>query len=273
MNCARRSKVCQYQDSLVQGLWGQELLLRFRDDYRIFVNSPVDGESILKAITETMIDLGMKLNPSKTMMSNQTISNSIKQDKLSWLTKKQSHKNLQKHFLLIHLHARDYPNSGSLVVALSKYHKKLKRIKSKKRNAVNLIPVISVLTDIASNNPRVYPEVAAILSELLCQGNEVHKKEEVIEKILSRFSKIPNTNYLDIWLQRISPALRNDPISREPLCSLVAGADVKIWNSDWISCEKLKILVDPARTINRDKIDQMPPRMSEEETELFHYVY
>ena len=36
------------------------------DDYRIFVQSPQIGEAILKSLTEVLIDLGLKLNASKT---------------------------------------------------------------------------------------------------------------------------------------------------------------------------------------------------------------
>jgi len=41
------------------------LILRYRDDYRIFVNNPRDGEQIVKLLTEVTISLGLKLNPSK----------------------------------------------------------------------------------------------------------------------------------------------------------------------------------------------------------------
>ena len=248
-------------------------ILRFRDDYRIFVNNPNDGEEILRAITETMIDLGMKLNPSKTMMSNQTVRQSIKLDKLSWMAKKQSHKNLQKHLLLIHSHAIEFPNSGSLVPALLKFQRKIEKMTPKQFINVNLMPIISIVIDIASNSPRVYPEVTAILSQLLGQLNDDEKKREVIWKILTRFSRILNTNHLEIWLQRIYLVLRHEPQFNEPLCKLVAGEDVDIWNSDWITCNELRNLVKSERIIDRNKIDQMPPEISIDEIELFHHVY
>ena len=42
-------------------------ILRYRDDYRIFVNNPQDGDTIIKAIAEIMTSLGLKLNPSKNL--------------------------------------------------------------------------------------------------------------------------------------------------------------------------------------------------------------
>jgi len=38
-------------------------ILRYRDDYRIFVNSPQLGEAILKALTEVLIELGLNPHP------------------------------------------------------------------------------------------------------------------------------------------------------------------------------------------------------------------
>lgn len=123
-------------------------IIRFRDDYRVFVNNPKDGEKILKAISEIMFEIGMKLNPVKTMASNRVVSDSIKQDKLSWIGKKQSTKNIQKHLLIIHSHAMNYPNSGTLTVALQKFNKKIEKNKTLDSNS-KLMPVISIAVDIA----------------------------------------------------------------------------------------------------------------------------
>ena len=94
-------------------------ILRFRDDYRIFTDSPRDGETILKILTETMIGLGMRLNPSKTLSTGDIIRNgAIKPDKLFWMSQKQREKDLQKHLLIIHDLASRFPHSGSLAIAL-----------------------------------------------------------------------------------------------------------------------------------------------------------
>src|SRR6185369_4855590 len=57
-------------------------IIRFRDDYRIFVRNPIDGEIIIKALGETLSRLGMSLNAQKTKQSESIISDSIKSDKL-----------------------------------------------------------------------------------------------------------------------------------------------------------------------------------------------
>lgn len=94
-------------------------ILRYRDDYRIFVNNPSEGESILKIIAEVLSELGLKLSSSKTRLSNLVIRDSVKADKLSWLKSKQGHNGLQKHLMLIHDLSESHPNSGSLTRALS----------------------------------------------------------------------------------------------------------------------------------------------------------
>ena len=104
-------------------------IVRYRDDYRIFVNNPEDGDRILKCLTEVMIDLGLKLNATKTKASSAVIRASIKPDKLEWLFRNSSNKttqtNPQKHLLTIHDHALQFPNSGSLLGALDDFHKKI----------------------------------------------------------------------------------------------------------------------------------------------------
>ena len=104
-------------------------ILRYRDDYRVFTNSSKDNEIILKCISEQIATLGLRLNTSKTIVSRNLVSDSLKADKIPWLSSSQRHRNLEKHLLLIHSHASRYPNSGSLMRALSDYHKKIMRSK------------------------------------------------------------------------------------------------------------------------------------------------
>jgi hypothetical protein len=87
-------------------------ILRYRDDYRIFVNNPKTGEKILKLLTEVMIDLGLKLNPGKTTCDDCVILSSIKEDKLEWLRTRRDHDNLQKQLLILHSFAQRFPTQG-----------------------------------------------------------------------------------------------------------------------------------------------------------------
>lgn len=175
-------------------------ILRYRDDYRIFVNSSQDGEKILKCLTEIMIGLGLKLNPAKTKISNQVIRASLKDDKRSWISRKQTDENLQKHLFIIHNHSFEHPNSGSLVVALDNYYKRVAVIES----CDQALPLISITVDIAYRNPRTYAICAALLSKLISFLKTTDEKRLVVQKAKKKFSQIPNTGHMQLWLQRIS---------------------------------------------------------------------
>jgi RNA-directed DNA polymerase len=176
-------------------------IIRYRDDYRVFTNNPQDAELIMKFITEILIELGMKLNTQKTLISYNVVRDSIKQDKLFWLITKKKTYTLQEHLLLINELATKFTNSGSLNKALSKFFNRLKKTTETKQNIKVLI---SILVDIAYKNPRTYPICSAILSKFLILLNTSIERAEILELITKKFDKIPNTGHLQIWLQRIT---------------------------------------------------------------------
>jgi len=241
------------------------LILRYRDDYRIFVNNPRDGEQIVKLLTEVAISLGLKLNPSKTRASDDVVRASIKADKIAWFSRKKSEKSLQKHLLIIHDHALQFPNAGSLSVALQDYYNRLSRVN---KLLDEPLPLISIVVDIAYHNPRTYAVCAAILSKLLTflKNND---KKSVLEKIRRRFSNIPNTGHLQIWLQRISQPEFQDMQYDEPLCQLVAGDAATLWNLDWISSSGLKQAIDAGSIVDRERLEKIETIIPSEEFELF----
>lgn len=216
-------------------------ILRYRDDYRIFTNNSQDGEKVLKCLTEVMIELGLKLSPAKTKVSNQVVRSSIKDDKRSWMCRKQEDKSLQKHLLIIHNHSVEHPNAGSLVVSLGEFHKQIVNFKKLDQP----MPLISIVVDIAYHNPRVYSICVAVLSKLLSFIAPLKERPAVVNKIIKKFSQLPNTGHLELWLQRICISFDRQMKFGEPLCLLICGGAEKIWNSDWISFPDLKNAVDP----------------------------
>ena len=206
-------------------------IIRYKDDYRIFTNSLRDGEKIVKLISEILIDFGMSLNPNKTKPIDQIIKGSIKSDKLYWIRQKQSMVPLQKHLLLIHNLAMQFPNSGSLTSALQKFYDRLKN----KTTMKDIYQLISIVTDISYHNPKTYPSSAAIISKLVSYIDNKKKQKIVIEKVIRKFKKIPNTGHLDIWLQRVVIGFDGSIPFDEPICKLVANTSNKsIWKSDWL---------------------------------------
>ena len=242
-------------------------ILRYRDDYKIFVNNPHTGEHILKIITEVLAEFGMKPNTLKTNTYDNIILHAIKKDKLAWLIKKQSNKDLQKHLLLIYNHALEYPHAGSLIGPLQDCYFRIKKSKRLQNHSKSLIAII---VDIAYRNPRTYSICAAMLSIILAQLSNKDEQKEIITKIKNKFSLIPNTSSMLIWLQRISLFFKFDIDYDDALCHLIdhvfkemdnnslSDTDInQIWNMDWVSSEELKNIVRANSIINKTEFKKL----------------
>jgi hypothetical protein len=240
-------------------------ILRYRDDYRIFVQSPQIGEAILKCLTEVLIGLGLKLNASKTTGAQLVVSNAIKPDKRAWLRGRQGDANLQKHLLVIHSHGHDFPNAGSLTVALTHFHERLNATK----RISNPLVLISIATDIAYHSPKAFPVCSAIISKLLSVLTTKAARVDAIQKIHAKLSQLPNTGHMEAWLQRISHSFVPNLGYKETLCRLVKGDSVALWNNDWITSVTLKAAIDPAKIVNKAKLRSLKPIVRPKEIELF----
>ena len=239
-------------------------IIRYRDDYRIFTNNPQDAELIVKILTEILVDLGLKLNTQKTLSSNQVIEDSIKPDKLYWLQNKRSNRSLQEHLLLIHNLAKKFPNSGTLVKALTAYFNRIKGIEETNQN-INVLT--SIIVDIAFKNPRTYQITTAILSKLfsLCGDDE---RQNLINLTQEKFTKIPNTGHLQVWLQRSVLKFDTEYQFEEKLCNQVIGNNTSIWNSDWLN-SSFQELISNESFIDTEALDNMPEILESSEVELF----
>ena len=233
-------------------------IIRYRDDYRIFTNSLIDGEQIIKYLSEILIDFGMTLNPNKTKPVSQIIQGSIKPDKLYWIRNKQGDRNLQKHLLIIHDLSIKFPNKGSLEKVLTQFFDRIE----KKKKFQNVDQLISIIIDIAYHNPRTYPVSSAIISKLI-NDMGYKDKEKIILKIIKKFKKRPNTRYLDIWLQRAVIGFEENldeviKFSEKPICELVFGIDsCNLWNSEWIKKGALKDKIDERLIIDKDELKKV----------------
>ncbi|TAN07735.1 MAG: RNA-directed DNA polymerase [Rhodanobacteraceae bacterium] len=241
-------------------------ILRYRDDYRIFVNDSQAGDLILRALSEVLQGLGMKLNAPKTTGAQAVIASSVKRDKLAWLRGNQYDKNLQKHLLLIHAHGREHPNAGSLVASLTDFYRRL----PKQPRIEDPMPMMSMAVDIGASSPRCFPTCAAIVSKLL-SALPAAKKLAVLERIRGRLDRVPNNGHLEVWLQRISHPITPDVAYDEPLCRLVEGEDVALWNDSWITDRKLQRIVDASRVIDRKRLDATRPLVRRAEFSVFEY--
>ena len=241
-------------------------ILRFRDDYRIFFNNVIVGELILKVLTEEAYKLNFKLNALKTKLSNEIIRNSIKKDKLSWIFRKQTIKSIQKQLLIIHDHANQYPNTGSLLKALIDVYKRIEE----EEIDYQIKTIISIVVDILIKNPRTTPVCAAILSLLLRKIAEKDEQLTIIGEIKTKFNKLPNSVLFDVWLQRITYNVYNFKEYPDPLCKLVYKSKESIWNNEWLNIPKNIKMYD---VVDFKVLKSMRPIITLDEFEIFDIEY
>ncbi len=241
-------------------------IIRYRDDYRIFVNNPQIGAQIIKELTEILNTFGMRINSIKTKVSDHITHDAIKEDKLYWLLNCKNSENLQSELYRISFLAKKFPNSGTVVKLLKSFYDKLSHLE-KKDIKIHFSVLISILVDIAYKNPRTYPITSAILSRFVDYLPKREKKY-VMKKVLNKFKKIPNTGIMQLWLQRISIKLDEKFIYTEKLCNKVTNPNIIIWNSDWLD-DNLKNYINSFNLINEKKLEKMGVIIENDEVELF----
>jgi RNA-directed DNA polymerase len=222
-------------------------ILRYRDDYRIFTNNPFEAEQITKVLSEHLSEMGLKLNARKTETSDNIIKSSLKADKRYWISNQRITGNKQKWLIQLHLLSGDFPNSGTLDTQMRDF---LKVLKESKREDENVETLISIVTDIAFRNPRVVPTSIGIISYLLQQIDSRKEKRKIIKRVYDKFQQIPNSDLLNIWLQRLTVKIDSSLKYNELICKKVLDKNEKIWNADWLNnalknkIEKTPIIIE-----------------------------
>ena len=288
-------------------------IIRYRDDYRIFTNNPSDAKKILKELSIVLGELSMKLSSEKTTSSQNVIESSIKRDKLETLLIDFSKLNLQKQLLVIKSHVADkHPNSGTLIKMFSIYLKNIDKVISIKKTInqypyltkngnklnktinrlrkfeylhINISVLTSILTDIAFKNPKIYSHYILILNRLLVITDDKELKEILLKNIEKKFDKIPNTEHLDLWLQRILLKTEDtegiDMKSNGKLFKLiesVSSNDKKsikdnndIWKFDFIEDKTIKNVIKKNCIIDPKEIEDMDEIIPKKEVNIFGY--
>jgi len=243
-------------------------ILRYRDDYRIFANSDDRAEEILKVVSAKLLLVGMKLGVSKTALCRNVVEGSIKQDKLAGIDLQDlgdaNANTIQKQLLRLHSFGQRFPNSGALRRLVSEFHSK---IFSQKEKPEDLEVQIAIATDIGFVSPSTFPAVAGILSYLISLAPD-EEKPRLWSKVRSKMKRVPHNGYLDMWLQRVIKPLGISFESDEPICKIVNGEKVNLWENSWIANKDLSSALDTS-TIVVKPIDKVEPIVQPEEIELF----
>jgi hypothetical protein len=89
-------------------------IIRYRDDYRIFTNSPQQSSEIAKVLSDVLSKLNFKINSAKTHSTDDLVLGSLKSDKVHWIYNKRKTDNIQQWLIQLYVLGKEYPNSGSL---------------------------------------------------------------------------------------------------------------------------------------------------------------
>lgn len=234
-------------------------VLRFRDDYRIFVNDPEIGELISRFYSAEFSALGMKFGARKTGSSRDIIMHSLKADRIDTLCQSISHSNEYDLMGILALSQR-FPNSGGVVNSLIDYlarHEEITDIRGRKE--IN----VAILAEIMRCNPRTYPVGAAIMSRMLGSKDDCDSFR-IFTKFLKKFKSIPNSGHLELWLQRVCLGRNWGITYDEPLCKVVAGELTTIWKCDWLK-NGIKKRIHRHSVVNTDVLRNSPTQIAVEE--------
>lgn len=245
-------------------------IIRYRDDYRIFVREPKKGDEIMKALSEELALIGMRLNPVKTKITRDVITGSIKPEKLHYLQFPMPQRlkvhELKKQLLVVLQVNELYPNSGATV-------KRLTELLALWRSGDKYpLEAVSILVNIAVESPISIPVVAAFISRLI-KPLDKGKKEELCKKIMRKIKLLPNSGLLEIWLQRILIKSKYSNDYAEKLCLLAGGKGIELFNNEWLPTKKLKEL-GKQNMVDEAIIKSLDEVISKKEIELFkspHY--
>lgn len=96
----------------------------------------------------------------------------------------------------------------------------------------------AIVVEIAMNSPKIHNLIVSILSRLISQLKSTKEREKIAKNICRKFSRLPNSGYLQIWMQRMTYQMKDGPIYNEPICKIVNNEpDISLWNNTWLKDE------------------------------------
>ena len=175
---------------------------------------------------------------------------------------------MQKHLLEIKKLADKFPNCGQLKNALSEFYKE--RVYKLTTRPKDNLPMIGILVDIMVNNSNALPQCILIIGHLL-QCEESLTDRKIVLNIIDRYKNKVNTDYLFIWLQRLS-GLLGPKLIKESSSVLVLKIDVpvnrQLFVTDWLY-ENQQSKFNEGTITDKDKFEKMSHRIYPHEVDDF----
>lgn len=252
-------------------------IIRYRDDYRVFSNIKEEIEKISLVLQNVLAELNFQMNASKTRLSENIVEDAIKADKLYYITNIPAYRKLnslfasfQKELYYILSIAKRYPNSGTISKLLNNITIRIEKRKSIKEN---ILVLVAILVEIAILSPKVHQLVLACISNLISRIKFNEEKKAIVDQVRTKLNYLPNIGHIQIWLQRITYKLDIETggnLYQEPLCQLVEGNAVDLWNLDWLK-DGLKAGLPILQVCDTKKRDSMVPFIEVNEISIFDY--
>jgi RNA-directed DNA polymerase len=245
-------------------------ILRYRDDYRVFANSDESAEAALKAISDSLRTVGMRLGVAKTVSYRSVIEGSVKADKLAGLELQDlgatTANTVQKQLLRLHAFGQKYTNSGALRRLIADFHS---GVVQQQDPPEDIAVQLAIASDIAFVSPATFPAVAGILSHLISLAPSTDKTG-LWAAVRRKMARIPYNGYLEVWLQRViqPKGVGGEFDSPEPICRIVNGEPVPLWENAWISNNSLKQVLD-VEGIVIGEVDEEQEVLQPDEIQLF----
>ncbi len=258
-------------------------IIRFRDDYRIFVNTKEDGKQILKCLSDVAHDMGLRLNSSKTDSADSIVLKSVKKDKIALINDFRDYKSYVKrptapskqqtyyidYLLKIYTFSLDNPNSSQISAPLTELFESI--IEPDKIH--NKREMISIIADLAYRNPSVqlFRSYIGTVSKLI-EPYATTTKKHLMGKFCKKISRLANTDYLDIWMQRLMQPIGMQWNFSTKLCQIISGSRKELWNSDWMKPD-LKQRIEKCSIFDVSVLSAIPAVLSKKEINIFSNPY
>lgn len=250
------------------------LILRYRDDFRVFANSDSECAEGIKVVSECLNTFGMKLGAAKTFRSSNVVLGAVKQDKIDALAILRYQRTLQKELLLVHRFCTERPGSGASKFLIREFLDRLER--RLPRNAwriENPTVLTAILLDIAGKTPAVFPAVATTISKIMLYLRD-SERDDLFQLVGDRTKRMANSGYMEIWLQRIAHPNLLSFESTEHFCKLVDDEKSKsLWENSWVQKKSLRHKLEKFSIVDRALLEVMPPDIQDSEFNAFWKEY
>ena len=238
-------------------------IIRYRDHYTIFANDLGHAEMIGDYLLVCLSEIGLGLHEFRTYSTDSGLKESVKADYLDWLKYNVMGQNLLESYYYLLIFTKKQPYSSVFATVLKEFYYRIDN-EEIKRNDISAL--ISEATRIGYVNPKTYPFIAAIISNLVHREEYYRERNRLINTTKKKFNKRPNAGLMELWVQRMSIPINRKKKYEETLCQKVYNPDLALWNCDWLD-EKMRCIIEKTPIIDEEVIERLSLVIGMEELE------